>query len=488
MGIKCNDGQASVATVLSILNSESEKNKLDNGGFSIDQIGGITLSDSAGYGIDRWRSEIQGGEIKVNQIIKQKVLWGILDKVDPFSDNSGVELYPFDDSADSATGNNNGVWNGTEQYDDAIFQKGAKFDGNNYITLMQPTTPCTISLHIIPTNKDKLHLFVTNNNHDNGDDFSIIIKNDGLVYFNGGYCDMKTTTPINDLINPFFIEIKIPDNDVNHLKIFVDGQDMGSEVTSSSSNNVHFSGEIILGRSRIGNGVFVADQLRIFNKVLSQNEDILIGEEKHASTYEYFLNSEITQDNTITKYIPFSQRIEGWKIKEIEKKKISLSFDFWSNKEGKNSVALINKTDLDNIETILATFAYVVSEDPIRVEIPFDLSYFQKAFRGDTLLSLELVICGNGATADVGYQEGEYYQVTDSITYQAGDFVKIARAQLEVGDSSPFFANYILDALFCKRYYRISTESDVSHSLLPMREGYKKTDNGNGTYTFDANL
>ena len=57
----------------------------------------------------------------------------LIDAVDVFNDGSGIALYKFDGNANDTSGDYNGTWSGTEQYDAGKFGQAAKFDGSSQV-------------------------------------------------------------------------------------------------------------------------------------------------------------------------------------------------------------------------------------------------------------------------------------------------------------------------------------------------------------------
>jgi len=55
--------------------------------------------------------------------------------VDIFNDNSIVAFYPFDGNAQDLANGYNGTWHGNEQYSSGKFGQAAKFDGNSWIVI-----------------------------------------------------------------------------------------------------------------------------------------------------------------------------------------------------------------------------------------------------------------------------------------------------------------------------------------------------------------
>lgn len=212
-------------------------------------------------------------------------------KCDIFDDKSCIATYPFDGNAKDICGKYNGTWVGNEQYNTGKFGQAVKFDGNSYITIPAPLTtlPMTISLWINTTqqsinnndnNKDDwanptLIGFATNGSETN--DFGIEIKNGYLHIFSGFGVETYHTTSkfVSDgkwhLITVVF--------DKNTCNIYVDRTKIDSISQNSSKITsvatwyfgamYNYANSSIMDKSKY---IGLIDQVRIFNKVLSEEE------------------------------------------------------------------------------------------------------------------------------------------------------------------------------------------------------------------------
>jgi hypothetical protein len=109
------------------------------------KVSGIpTIDDVPPTGNTVWVNTDSGEIFVYRGIINNKAVWygqmgttiGVTVKVfDIFNDNSAVALYRFEYSANDDGGLHNGVWSGTEAYDNGKFSKVASLNGSSYISI-----------------------------------------------------------------------------------------------------------------------------------------------------------------------------------------------------------------------------------------------------------------------------------------------------------------------------------------------------------------
>jgi len=69
-----------------------------------------------------------------------------INTLDIFGDGSCIATYTLDGNANDLSGNHNGTWYGSEQYDTGKFDQCAKFNGNNSIKTGVSSFPATVTL------------------------------------------------------------------------------------------------------------------------------------------------------------------------------------------------------------------------------------------------------------------------------------------------------------------------------------------------------
>ena len=207
--------------------------------------------------------------------------------VDPFNDGSGVALYRLDSDALDSGGNYDGTWNGTEQYDSAVYGNGALLDGSSEIGL--PVESCnsdilTVSLWFKSTQTDvPIGIFSARGsasstvkivmalNRDNAGEIGLDSCNaSGFVKlgtYNGNYNDGN--------FHHFVAMLDFVDSEYS---AYVDG----TEVFSGSSTTLE---NPTIDRVSIGTNygsqylVGTVDQVRIFNRMLTSDEVAQLGNE-----------------------------------------------------------------------------------------------------------------------------------------------------------------------------------------------------------------
>jgi len=198
-------------------------------------------------------------------------------KFDFFDDGSAIALWQFDGNANDTGGNYDGVWQGAEQYDVGKFGQCAKFDGNSYINTNISNFPSTVTLSLW----FKQGAIDTSTHH-----CLFCFSKDGKNTLNLWQYATDTKKKMYFDINgsaeslPKFYE----DNTWHHLvvvssgKVYVDGEKVldipsvdlsvvnkplliGADWDSDKDNPNDFA----------SSGTYV-DQLRIFNRVLTEDE------------------------------------------------------------------------------------------------------------------------------------------------------------------------------------------------------------------------
>ena len=207
---------------------------------------------------------------------------GFLYDPDPFNDGSCLAFYPFDGDANDHSGNGyHGTWHGNEQYDKGIFGQCAKFDGGSYINIHIDSFPSVITLSfwfkqgVLDTSHSHAYFHFSKND-----------ENTLMFWQNNNNKKMFFYTNNNpDAALPN----KYEDNQWYHLvvistgKVFVDGIQV---LTINSVNMTQINRNFIIGADRdlgsindyLQNGTCV-DQVRIFNRALTESEIILLSQQ-----------------------------------------------------------------------------------------------------------------------------------------------------------------------------------------------------------------
>jgi hypothetical protein len=216
--------------------------------------------------------EIDGDVIIVDENILNMInSFDRSNKLDILGDGSCIACYQFDGNANDLSGNYNGVWDGTEQYEQGVFGQAAKFDGNSNINIDNfPLSKIkSISLWVNKLTNDDYNDFFGIENDDNPDAFILSYTNNGFSLEINNNQEQYNPFYIPELNRWYFITITIDSSKTNIylngslIKIYnetpnlVDG--MNFNIGSESSN-----------AWRLKNGLI--DQVRIFNKVLSEEE------------------------------------------------------------------------------------------------------------------------------------------------------------------------------------------------------------------------
>jgi arabinan endo-1,5-alpha-L-arabinosidase len=186
---------------------------------------------------------------------------------DFFRDGSSVALWQFDGTANDTGGQYNGTWSGTAQYGTGKFGQCAYFDGSNRVTnfgLSSTTGDWTWSLWLKPTQFSVYNEFFSVNGSTNIGSNGQILINNGVVDWWANFLRDNTSLSLNTWVH--IAVTKIGTN-------FVYYRDGVAKDTATTSNNVFDLSALSLGADA-GDEVYrgYMDQVRIFNRGLSQNE------------------------------------------------------------------------------------------------------------------------------------------------------------------------------------------------------------------------
>lgn len=225
-----------------------------------------------------------------NDFTAQNVIESIIDSYDPFGDNSGIALYKFDDNANDESGN----YNGTEvsiNYVDGKFNKGIQGNksAHSYISSsLSLGTTSSISFWVKESDLSGDQLFITNNN----DAFIAasytnywMKASSSVVVFSDGN---KMIPTIDD-----WYHIVLTD-DGSNIRGYRNGIEITNNVSYLSINGFVFNfigAYTSAGPSHSG----ILDQLRVFNRALTQQEinDLYLYEDKYRVDTSSVTNGEV---------------------------------------------------------------------------------------------------------------------------------------------------------------------------------------------------
>jgi len=192
---------------------------------------------------------------------------------DIFGDSSAIATYPFDGNANDLGGNYNGTWHGTEQYDTGMFGQAAKFDGSSwiscpYISSFNGNVEWTFSLFykVISISNSQIFWFGDNGAYgalnisvsDNKIDCRIIGSNIYSVDIDNSWhhiAVINTTSQVKYYHDGELI-------DVDNINVNIGNGNKGDWFTIAS----------VYGESEYGYFNGLIDQVRIFNRVLTEDE------------------------------------------------------------------------------------------------------------------------------------------------------------------------------------------------------------------------
>ena len=198
--------------------------------------------------------------------------------LDIFNDNSCIATYTFDDeNANDLSGNYNGNWYGTEQYDTGKFGKAAKFNGNSYIDtgfINTSLTKFSLSCWIKCDNYSNLGnysglLMNKGNSGDKRYGFRIKHKNDNPCIWNGA--DNLFDEINMSEYNGVFVNLALVfDSEISYAKLYINSE-LKQEITINEGLKFDTA---IIGYNNQDNTGFngLIDQVRIFNRALTDDE------------------------------------------------------------------------------------------------------------------------------------------------------------------------------------------------------------------------
>jgi hypothetical protein len=188
---------------------------------------------------------------------------------DIFGDNSAVALYRFENNANDDGGQYNGTWQGNEQYDVGKFGKAAKFDGDsNDIAKIVTSDQMTLENFTLSfwfnendTSNHPMPIYF-----DDANTFIYFYSDDIYYRYNG--TDKYIDNNMRPTSNSWHLLTMVVGND--EVKLYLDGSLKQSDSVSTAS----LTSKLSIGGSydKIYNFNGLIDQIRIFNRVLTDDE------------------------------------------------------------------------------------------------------------------------------------------------------------------------------------------------------------------------
>jgi len=227
---------------------------------------------------------------------------------DIFNDGSCIAYYPLDGNANDFFGNYNGTWHGNEQYDTGKIGLAAKFDGSSYIYLgnldsIFSNNSYTVSAWLnlsYGTFLNLRNLSAADNSSSNCKGGLLWIDSGELYFYVKGTDDstqIEKVISLGDVTDKFWLCTIIHNKNTKTVSLYINSQKK-TEVTYQGS--LQFSDGITgyLGVHRYSSDFNyyakgLIDQVRIFNRALSEQEVKFLYEED--KRYLLTLNKSPTQ-------------------------------------------------------------------------------------------------------------------------------------------------------------------------------------------------
>jgi len=210
-----------------------------------------------------------------------------------------------------------------------------------------------------------------------------------------------------------------------------------------------------------GNGYYTADRIVPQNPnnngIFIVNKSEINGNNSIKFIVKYPATSEFTE-NDFWRAIEY--RCEGYTVRDLKDKHITISFLFKSDVTGKFSVAVRSGT---GSKSYVTTFNYDQSEEVKKIEKTIFIP--QEVITSTTI--------NNGLNVDIGFLnqgniatsttdqwiDGNYLTTPDCVNWaaQAGNYIEIAELQLEEGEVATEFEHvpYDIQLMRCMRYYEV---------------------------------
>jgi len=219
--------------------------------------------------------------------------------LDIFGDASCIATYTFDGNANDLGGNYNGNWNGNEQYDTGKFEQCAKFDGNSYIVVSPPPivnlkSNFSISLwfkaeDISSETHHKIFTCLNKTSYDDECSYTVGLFGNQLKYYFEGDDDSDYQSVILEDTKPnkWYFMILSMQNNIAYIKVYDTNGLLNSisvdskQVYTKNVDELIFAADYEASTKKYADFfVGLIDQVRIFNKLLSEDEIKVLYNEK----------------------------------------------------------------------------------------------------------------------------------------------------------------------------------------------------------------
>lgn len=216
--------------------------------------------------------------------------------------NNQVAYYPFDGNANDLSGNYNGTWNGTAQYDTGVMGQAAKFDGSSgvdrdYNAMLGNTSNPNVLISFwikAYTYSTRYDAFCIGGDTGTGNSIKVYLNktNNNTLYV--GYFETgsnlenqaMTTTNWNNIV----IE-SVNDN----KKVYINGS-LIHTTTGTSNISPH---NIKLGMIASHGLDGLIDQVRIYNTALSSTQVSLLYKMENKTLFTFGAEEKVSTGNTL---------------------------------------------------------------------------------------------------------------------------------------------------------------------------------------------
>ena len=207
-----------------------------------------------------------------------------VDKVDIFGDGSGIALWRFEQNANDEGGRYNGVWVGNEQYDIGRWGYAAKFDGNSGVKVgdYDFSNVKAISLHFNWNGGRGTNNWATLLSskviNQSGNNIIIAIANSKLATYHNGTTQYVSDQTIEQ--NRWYHLVVAQTGDQQYT-YYLDGVKIAENLPNNNATlDLYYIGSDNNGGSVDEPFTGLIDQVRVFNRVPTEDEVQILKEEK----------------------------------------------------------------------------------------------------------------------------------------------------------------------------------------------------------------
>ena len=420
------------------------KNRIINGDFQVNQRNNPVLDNDSDYVCDRvFIDSVNAKIVATTEDIYSLNEGSLVTNTDPFGDGSQNNLYQFDSNSNDANGNNNGA-------DTKVDYVSGKFGGCLYtdqdntshvelngIPKIFDETNKTFSCWVYYDDSTKLDAIICSAMDSNKNSGRVDIKSDKIEVENGTYIYFP----------------KIIKNKWNHMLFTVDSSGTkiytnGNLVATDSRTIINDSGTASYDAYAIGNHWYniannnigtpnlKIDQLRIFNRALTEDEVKKLYVEDLEYIQKKHLKVQVDRKDSNSNINPYAYKFEGQHVQELLNNDMTLSFEMLAP-TGTYNTKLVTECLDGTTEEFTGTFDFNGS-DFTKQSITIPKGTFTKKIINDERLGATLYIA-NSCDSNVN----------------VGDTIRITNVQLEKGDVATEFEvlPYETQLERCMRYY-----------------------------------